>query len=367
MIPVKQIRSEIMGLFWGLLLTSFSIVTVGCGESASKQQDKQEEQAQEVKVLQANVEVLQLRSRDVEIYNTFIGHLLPKERITLKSEIAGVIEKASFEEGRKVEKGELLFHISTKHLRIKRDLAHSNYKLIKMNFDRDKELAQKKLVPSSQLDLSRNKLEQSQFSLELAEIELMKSKVISPIAGRVKVKSIDVGEYANKGETLTEILDTSEMQVLFHVPEKTIRFIRPKSKVEVTIDALEEKTFGWVKSVGLEADAQNRSFPVKIALPNVNGGLRAGMLARVKILTASYADQIQVPCHAVLERDTGKVVFLAQKGLAVETLIQTGECVEANIRVLSGLTLDSAVVVSGHQQLSSGEPIRVMKQTVQEE
>lgn len=304
------------------------------------------------------VEVMRLQPQDFTVSSTYIGHLLPRERVELRAEIEGVAERVLFEEGQQVGKEQLLVNISTEQLRVRRDQARADLELAQTDYDRQRSLHAKRLVPEAQLDQSRTRRDQARYALQLAEIELKKSFVTTPIAGTVKTKGVNRGEYLNKGQFIAEILDISGVKALVDVPEREVRYVRPGRKVDVAFEALPgESRTGEVSLVGLEADTKSRTFPVEVTLDNGDGHLRPGMLVRVHVALEQFHDQLLVPRHAILERETGRVVFVARDGTAEERPIVVGASSGEQVQVLKGLSAGENLVVTGQQKLTPGEPI----------
>ncbi len=307
------------------------------------------------------VKVLTLAPQDFTIHTTYIGHLLPIERVTLRSEMEGMVERTDFDTGDAVAKGRVLVNISTRQLTLRRDLARSNHKLAEASYRRNVQLIEKELIPAAQLDVSRNERDVAKLNLELAELELRKSQVRSPIAGTVKSKSVRVGEYVSKGQELAEILDLSRLLAVIHVPEKEMRHVAPGKPASVTLDALPDNRFaGRVKTVGVEADLRNRSFEVEVELANTRGELRPGMLARVEIETGAYRQQLLIPRQAVLEREDRRIVFVAEDGRAVERTVETGVSRDGDVQVLSGLEPGQRLIVTGQHQVTPNSRIQVV-------
>lgn len=304
------------------------------------------------------VEVQEVRPRDFTLRATYIGYLLPEQRVQLRSEIEGVVERVLFDEGQQVRAEQLLVNISTRELTVRRDQAKAELTLARATYKRDRSLHAKRLVPDAQLEQSRTRRDQAVYALKLAELELEKSSVASPLDGTVKTRGVERGEFINKGQLIAEILDVSKVRALFNVPEREVRFLRPGRRVDVTFEALPDETDpGVVRLVGLEADTRTRTFPVEVELDNAHGRLRPGMLVRVRVALEHYADQLMVPRFAILERERERVVFVVQDGKARERLIRTGASSEGQVQVLDGLKSGDRVVVTGQQKLTPGEPV----------
>lgn len=313
-----------------------------------------------------NVEVLRLRARDFSVERTYIGHLVPQERVTLRAEIEGTVERAAFDKGDTVSAGEVIVNISTRQLTIRRNLARSNHDLARSTYRRNEELWRKELIPESRLDTSRNQRDVARYNLELAQAELEKSRVKAPIDATVRSKDVEEGEYINKGQMLAELLNLSRVRALVNVPERHIRHVDAGDRVRVRVDALPNRGFaGTVKMVGVEADTQNRSFPVEVEIPNPERALKPGMLARVTMEAGSYTDEVLIPRHAVLEREDGRVVYVARDGRAEERAVELGVSQGDQVHVRQGLAPGDRIIVEGQHQVTREGPIRVLRERPQ--
>jgi RND family efflux transporter MFP subunit len=304
------------------------------------------------------VETQAVQPQDFTLASTYIGYLLPEQRVELRSEIEGVAERVAFDEGQRVTAGQLLVNISTEEMTVRRDQAKADLALAQSTYLRDRSLHAKQLVTDAQLDQSRTRRDLADFALHLAQIQLGKSRVASPLAGTVKTRGVDPGEFLNKGQLIAEILDVSRLRALVSVPEREVRYLQPGRSVDVGIEALPGLSVpGRVRLVGLEADTQTRTFPVEVELDNAAGRLRPGMLARVRVALEQFHAQLMIPRYSILERERGRIVFVVQEGRAVERVIQTGASSEGKVQVLEGLSAGDQLVVTGQQRLTQGEPV----------
>lgn len=307
------------------------------------------------------VNVLRLQEQAFTLSATYIGHLLPRERVEMRSELDGVVERVQFDDGEPVQAGQLLANISTAQLRVRRDQARADLALASSTYERERSLHANKLLTDAQVEQSRTRRELAEYTLRLAEIELEKSSVNAPIAGTVKTRAVSRGEFVNKGQLIAEILDIGTVRALFNVPEREMRYLRPGRRVEVTLEALPGETFaGVVRLVGLEADLKTRTFPVEVEVDNAQARLRPGMLARVNVALERYEKQLLVPRYAILERENGRIVYVAQDGKAQERRIEIGASADGQVQVLKGLLPGELLIVVGQQKLTPGEPVQTL-------
>ena len=106
------------------------------------------------------------------------------------------------------------------------------------------------------------------------------------------------------------------------------------------------------------ATGKNRTFPAEVAIDNKGGELRPGMIVRVRLVRQVYEDLIVIPRDAVLERDTGYVVFVYEGGRAELRNVKTGPSERGEIVVLEGLKPGEDLIITGHRNLIDGQPVR---------
>ena len=308
-----------------------------------------------------NVRVKEIEPGSLKIQTTYVGSLLPKQRVLMRSQIDGVIENINFEEGDEIAKEKRLIDISTKELQLKLKIAIADSNLADINIKRDEKLASSNLISSSQLDQTRTRAESARLNKELARISLKKSLISSPLDGTVKTRHVKVGEFVRKGDKLVEILDLSRVIVKVNIPELEILEIKIGQKVEVALYIMEEIIFsGEVKNIGLEADSNNRTFPVEIHVSNSERMLRPGMLARSTFTKSIDDEQIVIPRHTILEKERGRVVYVFDKGKVFQRDIQVGLSQKDQVQVIKGLKKGELIVVEGHNKLSDGEEVNVV-------
>ena len=309
-----------------------------------------------------NVRVQEVNLESLSIKSTYVGNLLPNQRVIMRSEIDGVIENIYFDEGDEIVNNKKLIDISTKELSLKLKIAFADSKLAETNLKRDEKLAKDNLIPNAQLDQTRTFAERALLNRELAKISLNKSIINSPLSGTVKTRFVKVGEFVRKGDRLVEILNVDRILVKVNIPEQEILQFNIGQKVDIELYILEKKLFeGKVKKIGLEADASNRTFPVEIEVNNRERELRPGMLARVTFTKRVDQDQVVIPRHTILERDSGRIVYVVDKGKAFQREVSTGISQREKVQILVGLGRGEQLVVEGHTKLTDGEEINIVQ------
>ena len=310
----------------------------------------------------ANVRILKVGLEKLSFKSTYVGNLLPNQRVILRSEIDGIIENIYFIEGQEIAKKKKLIDISTQELGLKYKIAVADSKLAENNLQRDEQLAKNNLISNAQLDQTRTFSERSLLNMQLAKISLKKSLINSPLKGTAKTRFVKIGEFVRKGDRLVEILEVDRILVKVNIPEQEILKINLGQKVDVELYILGEKKFkGLVKKIGLEADVSNRTFPVEVEVGNKARELRPGMLGRVTFSQEVEQNQVVVPRHTILERDSGRIVYVVEGGKSFKREVSTGISQREKVQILKGLKPGEQLVVEGHTKLTDGEEINIIQ------
>jgi len=290
---------------------------------------------------------LTIKPQKLEIYHSYEGYIEPFERVIVRSETSGTIEKTTFEEGKAVEKNQVLVNVSTERLTFQEQLANSNYKLAEYEYLAQKQLFDQNVSSASSLNSYINKRDVSKIQLELAKLDLEKSKVKSPITGIVKSKLVQIGETVNAHQNLLEVMNISKVLAKINVPGDDMFFVFPGKPMKIRISALPGQVFnGNVHTLGQEADKKTQQFPAEIVIDNSSGKLFPGMVAYVEVRTIYMENQVLIPRSIVKTLNTAPNVIVVENDKLVRRDLTLGTIMMDNVQVLSGLEFGEQIQIS---------------------
>lgn len=236
------------------------------------------------------------------------------------------------------------------------------YRLALQNRDRMGSSSEKEAVENANdlVAASRRRLElwgvsEKQIEAAAAGTAGLHVTIHAPSGGSVVERKVTRGQYVNAGDALFTVADLSTVWVKADVYEFQLPQIRPGQMVEVTSDALPDKVLhGRVDFIEPEANAQTRTIPVHVHVPNPGMRLRPGMYIRAKFISPGEREGIVVPRSAVLDTGTRKLVYVAKAdGVFEAREIQTGAPSEERYPVLAGLKPGEEVVTNGNFLIDS--------------
>ncbi len=162
---------------------------------------------------------------------------------------------------------------------------------------------------------AKSGLDRAEVAVQKAKLELSRSRVRAPFAGRVANVKVQPGQWVRPGDELMTIVELSRVKVDVQVLEGQIAFLTPGRSARVHFAAFPDESFiGRIETINPMVDQSTRSARVVVSVPNPEGKLLPGMYARVSLDARRFADRMLVPRSAILERDRRKMLFVFEPG-----------------------------------------------------
>ena len=214
----------------------------------------------------------------------------------------------------------------------------------------------------SAVGVSRAALGASQTQVEAAQKALGDTSVLAPISGFVAERTADLGEYISPNTPnakIATIVRTSTLRVRIDVAEQDIAKVATGQGVSVSTSAWPDRNFaGTVVRISPSLNATARTLTVEAEIQNVDGLLKPGQFATVRITQSKPEPAVMIPVKAVKTVGDTNSVFVIKDGIARETFVQLGLLENEQIQVKSGVIEGDRVVVSDLSQLIDGSFVR---------
>jgi len=220
------------------------------------------------------------------------------------------------------------------------------------DYERTREIFQRKLVAQSAMDKATANLKASKArqqaasaALNQAREQLEYTRIRAPYAGIVTERLIETGETAAPGQQLISGISLNQLRVSVDVPQSLIPAIRQQPGVRVLLpDA--SSVAATAVTIFPFADPASGTFKVRLQLPDKLPGLFPGMLVKTRFEIGKM-QELLIPAASVVYRSEVTAVYVvdAQQQLALRH-IQTGHKRNGNqIAVLAGLEAGEQVAL----------------------
>lgn len=176
-----------------------------------------------------------------------------------------------------------------------------------------------------------------------------KTRVRSPIDGRVASLTVSLGQAVSGSETLAVIADVNRLTATMRVYERDLADVHTGSSVDVQVPTYAARSFpGSVTFIGEVLDPASHSAELRVDLSNDDGALRPGMSASAFIARARPPAGMWLPAEAVQTHDGKPTIFIrAAPTRFLARDVEVGAEEGGFVPVLRGLSADDDVVVHG--------------------
>jgi membrane fusion protein (multidrug efflux system) len=280
--------------------------------------------------------------------------------VQVAADTSGRVEWIGPREGHKVNKGDLLVKIDVSALKAALNHAEASYGLADDLCERRRRLYERKIIAKEEFDQS-----ETQRTLALTDLEQIKVKYNhgfprSPITGIINHLYVDVGEYADVGKPITDIVNIDKIKINVRVPELDVRYVRIGQKMPIKIDAFPDRVLiGTVDFVAFKADPATKTFLVRSVIDNPNHEIRPGMIGRVAFVRQVIPDAIVAPLFALVDKGGERILFVEKDGTVESRTVSIGVIENDRIQITSGLNVGDHLIVKGHTEVEDGMKVVV--------
>lgn len=179
--------------------------------------------------------------------------------------------------------------------------------------------------------------------------------VYAPISGYISERVADVGEFAATNQKVATIVRTSVLRMRIDVPEQSIGQVKVGQGISLQTTAYPDRNFaGTVTRIAPSLNATSRTLIVEAEVENVDGLLKPGQFATVRITQSQAKPSVMIPASAVkAEGDTNKV-FVIKDGRAEERIVKVGVLENNKIEIQNGVQENEMVAVKNVDKLYDG-------------
>ena len=299
-----------------------------------------------------------------------IGSITAVQGVELRAELAGTVREIAFTSGGTAAKGQVLLRLDTSTEEAQLRAAKAQAELARLNLVRARDLKAQGVIAQADFDTSEAAANQTVGQVDAIEATIAKKTVRAPFAGRLGIRSVNLGQYVHDGDPIVSLHSLDPVYVDFNVTEQQLAQVQRAMEVRVTTDATPGRVFaGKVTALNPEVDASTRNIKIQATVANGGGELRPGMFARVTLVLPETQPILVIPSTAVLHAPYGDSVFVVsdvkdeKSGKTVKqvqmTTVRLGETRGDFVAVTTGLKAGQLIASSGVFKLRNGAAVAI--------
>ena len=310
---------------------------------------------------------------DIQKTTIITGKIEPRNEVNIKPQISGIITDLYKDPGDYVNAGDVIAKVkvipdmgqlSSAEARVR--LSDINLKQAQVNYDREENLYNMKLVSADEYDKIKQALQQAKEekvaavdALQVVRDGVSKSNasasstlIRSTISGRILDIPVKVGNMVilsnnfNDGTTIASVANMNDLIFRGNIDETEVGQLVNDMPMKITIGALQDLKFDanleYISPKAVENNGANQ-FEIKAAVKLAEGSqIRSGYSANAEIVLSSVSKVLSVPESAIeFSGDSTFVYVIKGEGkdkTYTRTLVTTGLSDGVNIEIKKGIT-----------------------------
>ncbi len=306
-----------------------------------------------------------------ENFNHFLelqGNVATKKNIILYPEFSGLLTNLNVAEGQKVTKGQLLGIIDDGGLSQQLALLEVQLNLTKTTFERQKRLWEQKIGSEIEFLQAKASYDGMRNSVNQIRSQVAKTNLQAPFSGIIDDIITEQGTVVSAGMTqIIRLVNLDNMYIEADVPESYLNSITKGKTVDVYFPILGELVEATVSQVSNYIKPGNRTFAIKIDIPNKKGTIKPNLTAKIKINDYSNKEAILIPQSIISENALGdQYIYIAKineetnEAIANKAIIKTGRTQGDFVEIIEGISNGDTIINEGARSVKDGQIVQIL-------
>jgi len=296
--------------------------------------------------------------------------------VDIRNRIKGFIEEIYMDEGRHVNKGQLLFRLNSAELEQmvrKADVliqtAEAELRAVEIEFDNTKKLYDKNIVSKSELELSATKVQLNKAKLKLAKVEkeqaqlhLTFTEIRAPFNGVINRIPFKKGSLVDEGSLLTSISNNEFVYAYFNVSESEyLDYLQMRRKADKVQLVLANNTrypeAGLIETTESEIDASTGNLAFRAKFHNKNNLLKQGSSGKIS-LPSHIKNALLIPQKSTFEIQGNIFIYTVNKQNRISVKkINPAHRLSNYFIITDGINKNDLIILEGIQSLKEGDKV----------
>ncbi|MEQ8515936.1 MAG: efflux RND transporter periplasmic adaptor subunit [Chromatocurvus sp.] len=288
-----------------------------------------------------------------------IGSTRSDESVDITSSVTEAISAIHFEDGQRVDEGDVLVTLSQSAEIAQRDQAQVTLAREQRELERLKGLLESKSVSATEYDRQKTAAQLAQLQLRETETRIADRTILAPFGGVVGLRELSTGALVSPGARITTLDKIDPLKVDFRVPATKRELASIGAKIVAKTSIRGDSQEGAIVAVGSRINPDSRTLEARALLPNPDHTLIPGMLLRVTLF-GSEVSTLKIPEQSVLQLSTSHYVFRVNSDSTVtqQQVVLVGRD-PGWVYIGDGLDMNDRVVIEATHRLRDGQKIAV--------
>jgi RND family efflux transporter MFP subunit len=288
-----------------------------------------------------------------------IGTAAAIRSIDVVSTVSGTVTEANLVENRNVATDDVLLRLDARTESFNLEIAQANYEQASDTVTRYERIRATGNSTVTDVTLAEARVQQrlAEAAVGLAQVAVDDRVVRAPIAGKLSLSTIEVGDVLSANAVIATIDQSDTLVIEFELAERAIGLLKDAKAVQVSTATFRGRVFeGDIMSYDSRIDSVTRSVTVKAKIDNPDGILWPGMTFAVRLAQES-APLPTVPSTAIAWSRAGSNIWVDQDGVAKMVPVTIVSRRDDTVWIDAQIGAGTMVVTEGAQKLREGARI----------
>lgn len=214
------------------------------------------------------------------------------------------------------------------------------------------------------LDRERLTLSVAHWQAQLTDLQekVKSAQVVAPQSGVLFSLPVHEGDFVRTGDLLADLADLRNVRVRAFVDEPELGGLTPGQPVEVTWDALPDRTWiGRTEGVPQQIVARGSRNVGELlcSISNTGMELKPNTTVNIRIQLKERKHVLAVPRATVEVSSAGRYVYLVEGGRLQRKEVKVGISTDTQFEIVDGVKEDEIVALPGEAPLRDGLAVRI--------
>jgi multidrug efflux pump subunit AcrA (membrane-fusion protein) len=200
-------------------------------------------------------------------------------------------------------------------------------------------------------------------------MDFLMSDVTAPIGGTVVALPAQIGMTISQAVPLVRISGGNGLEIKLFISERFISKMALNLPCIVTLDAWPGEVFrGSISEIAPTVDPASRTMEVRVTVNNPGDRLKAGMFAKVRIITEIKDNIVKIPASAMISRFGEEYLYVVEKdpenlehNIVRKRLVVPGILIDGVLEIQYGLAANEEIVARGQSLLEDGARVNIIE------
>ncbi|HEY8049677.1 MAG TPA: efflux RND transporter periplasmic adaptor subunit [Ramlibacter sp.] len=316
---------------------------------------------------------------DLPVTLEALGTVTPLATVKVRSQVNGTLQQLLYREGQMVRKGEVLAQIDPRQFEMALQQAagqrlkdEAQLQAARVTLDRYRTLLKEDSIARQDVDTQEALVKQLEAAIVVdkanegtARLNLGYTRIVAPVAGRVGLRQVDVGNYVSTSDAngVAIITQLSPIDVQFAVPQDAAPQLQQNANALMPAQALDRTRSsvidaGKFYSLDNQIDPTTGTVKAKARFDNPKLALFPSQFVNVRVNLQTIRGAVVVPVSALRHGNNGDYVFVLNADHTVTmTPVTPGQATVDRVQIATGLQAGQQVITEGADRLRDGSRV----------